>query len=324
MDAVDINMAYREVASPEELEEWDFDERQARIPTFPKSWNRDMFLMIPDAMGRSEWEQRSPALGLNDDTIQDLEQHATNPLLLDVQRRILFQYLRHEMLQQLIGCSGAGSVHDLCEILRAELALGVPTPAPAWYVFSTITMGPRKIGYSACNHRGCLVTESLTSARAFKKCSFCKVPWYCSAACQSSDWAIRHKHICEEAKRSREQLKKVGEFFQKVSDAGHAGDAPAWNSMESLAAAFESPEVASRMMQRTADLKKEKHRASASGANSVDPNWWQNDRHSTSSSQRSFQQASVVIVPGLFALKGRYCVLCLFLLLFVILFRFSP
>jgi hypothetical protein len=124
MNAVDINMAHREVASPEELEEWDFHEREARIPTFPKSWNRDMFLMIPDAMGRSEWEQRSPSLGLNNDIIQDLEQHASNPLLLDVQRRILFQHLRHGMLQQLIDCSGAGSVHALSTITTGKCLLG--------------------------------------------------------------------------------------------------------------------------------------------------------------------------------------------------------
>ena len=97
-----------------------------------------------------------------------------------------------------------------------------------------------------------------------------------------------------------------------------AGDMPAWNSMESLAAALEIPDVALRV------IKKEKHRASAAGASSVDPDWWQNDRPSTSTSQRSFQEASVVSFPGSFALRGKYCVLCFLLLLFVILFRFLP
>ena len=200
MDETDVYMNHRELASAEELEDWDFDELGARVPTFPAAWKQEKLkladLMIPDAMGRSEWEQRSPALGLNEKSILALERHVANPDLLDVQRRRIFRYMRAKMLQQLIGCSGAGSVSDLCGILRSELQSRVPAPAPAWYVFSTITMGPRKVGYSACSNRNCLVTETATSAPF--KCSKCGVSWFCSEQCQALDWVARHKLVCNE------------------------------------------------------------------------------------------------------------------------------
>ena len=135
-----LYMDHRELATSEELEQWNFDECGACIPTFPNTWRRDLFLMIPDAMGRSEWEQRSPALSLNEKGIQALQQHAASPKLLDVQRRIMFDVLRQKMLVQLISCSGADSVEALCDILRAELKCGVSAPAPAWYVLSTVTL----------------------------------------------------------------------------------------------------------------------------------------------------------------------------------------
>ena len=102
MDDSDLYTDHRELACSEELEEWDFDERGARIPTYPQTWRKISDLMIPDAMGRSEWEQRSPALGLNEKSIQALEQHAASPMLLDVQRRLIFRRLRSTMLRQLI------------------------------------------------------------------------------------------------------------------------------------------------------------------------------------------------------------------------------
>jgi hypothetical protein len=316
MNASDLYMDHRELASAAELEEWDLDERGARIPTFPKTWHQQLrkftHLMIPDAMGRSEWEQRSPALGLDEKSIQALEQHAANPMLLDVQRRIIFRRLREHMLVQLIGCSGACSVNSLCEILRAELQRGVPAPAPTWYVFSTITMGPRKIGYSACSNRDCLVTESLASAGAFKKCSNCKVPWYCSQACQASDWATRHKDVCKEARQSRQKLEQVGSFFQKLSDASLTGGLPASESMESLVASLKTPDIASRVAQRRADLKKEKLRDCTSGAIAPASDSWYNPRAAASSSQRSFQVNSVVIAQGLVTradLNGKRCII---------------
>jgi hypothetical protein len=250
MDINSVYIEHRELATPEEVEQWNFNERGARIPTFPNSWRKDMFLEVPDAMGRIEWEKRSPALSLNEEEVQALQKHAANPKLLDVQRRIIFHVLREKMLVQLISCSGAGSVEELCEILRAELMCGVPAPAPDWYLFSSVTFGPRKIGYSACSRRGCLVTESLTGTK-FKKCGNCRCAWYCSEQCQASDWEARHKVVCGEASQGRKQVMKMSDFFRKLSDASFTEDLPAKKEF-----GLDPSELAARMTQNQADLKR--------------------------------------------------------------------
>ena len=262
----DLYKEHRDLASPLELEDWDFDERFARIPTFPAAWKlvklklSESYTLIADAMGRSDWEKRSPALGLNEKCFQVLEQHLANPLLLDVQRRQIFRYLRVKMLQQLICCSGAGSVDDLCKILRAELTCGVPAPAPSWYVFSTLMMGPRKIGYYPCSNRGCLVTESVESA-PFKKCSRCRLAWYCSEKCQASDWVARHSVVCNESTKSCLKSECAKACIQRITD-GKINDLPSTGSKSycALLGAFSSPEVASGIFQWQADLKKEQLR----------------------------------------------------------------
>ena len=40
---------------------------------------------------------------------------------------------------------------------------------PKWYVYSTVTMGPRKIGYDRCENRTCFRTETID--QKFSKCS---------------------------------------------------------------------------------------------------------------------------------------------------------
>jgi hypothetical protein len=105
MEDTTVYMGHRELATAEELEDWDFDEQTARVPSFPASWNQNKRklsdLMFPDAMGRSEWEQRTPALGLNEKSILViLKLHSASPDLLDVQRRRIFRYMRAHMLQQ--------------------------------------------------------------------------------------------------------------------------------------------------------------------------------------------------------------------------------
>jgi hypothetical protein len=215
------------------------------------------------------------------------------------------------MLQQLIGCSGAGSVSDLCGILRLELQSRVPSPAPAWYVFSTISMGPRKIGYSSCSNRGCLVTETVSSA-AFKKCSKCGVSWYCSQQCQALDWAARHKFVCNEAAESRKNLQTMGAFFQKISDVILTEDSASSESKSigSFLSSLNSPEVASRISNRRADLKKEKLRAP--GTEAPHPDSWYMPASKAPSTARSFHIKSVAIARNLVSrtdLNGQRCVI---------------
>ena len=99
-------------------------------------------------------------------------------------------------------------------------------------------------------------------------------------------------------------------FIQKLSDASLTGALPASNSTDSLFGALKAPEVASRIAQRRADLKKEKLRESSASA--PDPNSWYNPSAAASSSQRSFQVESVVIAQGLVAradLNGQRCII---------------
>jgi hypothetical protein len=306
MDNDSMYMNHPELASAEELEDWDFDERSGRIPTFPASWTpiipNLLSLAMPGAMGRSKWEKRSPALGLNEMNIRALEKHAENSALLGVQRRRIFDIIRSKMLQQLISCSGAGSVGDLCKILRAELTSGVPAPAPAWYVFSTITFGPRKVGYSCCCHRGCLVTESVTSS-PFKKCSQCRVSWYCSEKCQELDWLARHKVVCNDAAESRRKHRNVSAMLQKFCDFSLTGNAPFSRSRS-----MTSAEIAHSISQRKAHLKREKLRAAQSEA----PNalLCYTSSLAVSFNKRSFRIHSIVVARGLVSrtdLNGKEC-----------------
>ena len=294
----DLYKEHRDLASPLELEDLDFDERFARIPTFPAAWNQvklklsGSHALIPDAMGRSDWEKRSPALGLNEKCFEVLEHHVANPLLLDVQRRQIFRYLRVKMLQQLICCSGAGSVDDLCKILRAELAYGVPAPAPSWYVFSTITMGPRKIGYCSCSNRGCLVTESVEST-PFKKCSRCRLAWYCSEKCQASDW-VAHSVICNESTKSCQKSECAKACIQRITD-GEINDLPSTrsNSLCALLDALSLPEVESCIFQWQAYLKKEKNRTPGTGTEAPTALSRYMPSSATSSHQRSLLESAV-------------------------------
>lgn len=77
------------------------------------------------------------------------------------QRRSLFKMLRSDMLQQLISTDGCTTVDHLFAILRAEIESGNPAAVPDWYKFSTISMGPRRLGYSYCENRTCTRTERL-------------------------------------------------------------------------------------------------------------------------------------------------------------------
>lgn len=92
---------------------------------------------------------------------------------------------------------------------------------PDWYSYSTVTMGPRRIGYYHCCCRGCFKTE--TSELRFLKCSQCEVALYCSRECQTIDWNEKHKKVCKEGKKNRELTKKAGMILQRFSDMSLTG-----------------------------------------------------------------------------------------------------
>eukprot|EP00656_Telonema_subtile_P022973 TRINITY_DN24264_c0_g1_i1.p1 TRINITY_DN24264_c0_g1~~TRINITY_DN24264_c0_g1_i1.p1 ORF type:complete len:140 (+),score=19.94 TRINITY_DN24264_c0_g1_i1:360-779(+) len=132
-----------------------------------------------------------------------------------VQKRRLFSHLRSSMLRQLISCNGCESMVDLCAVLRAEVSSGVPAQAPSWYKFSTVTMGPRKIGFDSCSSRGCFLTEDADAK--FQRCSGCGVVVYCSKGCQKADWKARHKHVCKDAGSRAQSAQTASQVLEMLS-----------------------------------------------------------------------------------------------------------
>lgn len=50
-----------------------------------------------------------------------------------------------------------------------------------------------------CSHLPCSKLE-LDEDRVYKRCSVCKVAYYCSKECQESDWKAGHRNICKPRK----------------------------------------------------------------------------------------------------------------------------
>jgi hypothetical protein len=261
------------VMTPEEEEDWHHEPCDDIIDTAPSWYNTKMLMYepaCPEACSRREFEARKPALGLSLAEVDELEAHEKLEDLLPVQRRKLFHLLRSALLRHLIPCDGCSTVTALCGVLRAEIASEVPAPVPEWYVYSTTTMGPRKIGYDHCENRGCFRTE--TPEKKFMKCSRCKLPFYCSKECQAADWKTRHKKVCKAAVSQREKTAKVGRMMQFLSDAslsaGDDGGGGGGGGGEGIAALLQrlkmgmGPDAATaeRVARRRGDLKAEKHR----------------------------------------------------------------
>lgn len=180
---------------------------------------------LPDAEERREFEEREPAFGLTVAQIDALDAEGRSDEIPPVVQRRLLRRLKWLMKRQLISVDGCATVADLCEVLRAEATSGVPAPVPAWYKWSTVIMGPRKIGYDTCDNRGCFRCE--TVEESFRKCSQCRLPHYCSKECQTQDWKLRHKRVCKEAAKSRDQVANLGKLFGMMSDASADGGSSA-------------------------------------------------------------------------------------------------
>jgi hypothetical protein len=226
MYAEDLYISHRELQTAEELEDIDYMPNSSPLPDIPPL-AREYILGMgttrpPEAEYRAEFERRPPAMGMDVRAIEEIVEHSRNPNLLPVQRRRLLSLLRSSMLRSLIPCSGCTTVEQLCDILKAELSSGVPSPVPSWYVYSTTTMGPRRIGYYSCSSRECYKTEHFDTP-PYQKCSGCSVPPYCSKECQKLDWKARHKAICKQAKEQRDKTAKVGKMMQMLSDMSMSG-----------------------------------------------------------------------------------------------------
>ena len=248
---------YPELLTVEEKEDINYMPNMHFTPDLPAIFSR--WLRVerpnPEAMERKEFEKRSPAIGLTLALLDELHTHFQLPGLRPVQKRRIFNLLQGKMLTSLIPCPDCSTVEELMSVLRGEIDTGIPAPVPEWYSYSTVTMGPRKIGYYHCCRRGCFKTE--TTEIRFQKCSQCEVAVYCSRECQLEDWKEKHKKVCKHAKENRERTKQVGKMMQKLSDMSLTGQGlPGTDIAEMLANASTNPAV----QQRRQELKTEKKR----------------------------------------------------------------
>eukprot|EP01102_Stenamoeba_stenopodia_P013727 TRINITY_DN4489_c0_g1_i1.p1 TRINITY_DN4489_c0_g1~~TRINITY_DN4489_c0_g1_i1.p1 ORF type:complete len:197 (-),score=19.40 TRINITY_DN4489_c0_g1_i1:216-806(-) len=125
-----------------------------------------------------------------------------------------FRLLRSSALRNFIECDGCTTVEELRERVRASRQN--PPKAPSWYQPSARTMGARRIGLQRCGAMNCPRSETEASG-PFKLCGACKVPYYCSAACQKEDWNHRHKLFCKKAKEQRDQMQRVSAMLEAFS-----------------------------------------------------------------------------------------------------------
>jgi hypothetical protein len=257
----------------DELEDYHHEPSTETIPTYTpamRDWLiRSLVLECPspEAATRREFERRPPALGASKELLVESRMHAK--LLPPVQQRRLFSGLRSKLLRHLIPCSGASTTDQLLDILQAELDSGVPAPIPGWYKFSTVTMGPRKIGYDACSNRGCFQTETLEVS--FSRCARCKLPQYCSRECQTGDWKARHKHLCKEAMKQREQMKGVGKMMQAISDMSLTGQLDSGTG--GITAALQDHKTNAAVKERRKQLRAEKKRPIGKDSEGPDPDF---------------------------------------------------
>jgi len=82
------------------------------------------------------------------------------------------------------------------------------------YKYSTVTTGPRKIGYDECGNRGCPRTESAeSSVGPFEKRASCKAAAYCGRGGRKAglDGAGTSRRCGDGAER-RDEIEELGKM----------------------------------------------------------------------------------------------------------------
>lgn len=258
MHSEDLYYEHPELQTPEEREE-----NESALCALPDWWTTfAMKQPNPDAEYRRAFEVRGPALGLTAAQLYELEAAIQHPSLLPVQRRLAIRRLGGTMRRQLISTHGASTCGALVAILRDELESGEPSRVPDWYTYSTVTMGPRKIGYTECSARGCFNCETAEStSQRYRCCASCKVPRYCSVACQKADWKARHKVVCKEAAKQREMMARVGNLMQGLSDRSLTSGGGGLGGLANLFGGMDVGSTeAARVAERRAHLESEQTR----------------------------------------------------------------
>ena len=127
-----------------------------------------------------------------------------------------FQQLRFELLCSYINVNNVSTMDELLKI-RAEQIATDKSHLPL-YVKRTEKrkqnlMYSGRVGLVGCRREGCLRCED--GFTAFKTCSGCKGPCYCSADCQKAAWPT-HKLECNETRRQRRENKKSNKNVQEA------------------------------------------------------------------------------------------------------------
>uniref|UniRef100_A0A7S1VME9 MYND-type domain-containing protein n=1 Tax=Grammatophora oceanica TaxID=210454 RepID=A0A7S1VME9_9STRA len=275
MDAEDIYAEREDLMTPEELEEWHHSPNDETVPTLSpllREWLIGNGLRAaPEASTRRDFDRRKPALGATKRELQELASH-NDRLPSGVQQRKLLKMLRSTMLRQLITVDGAVTLEDHIKILENEIETNTPAPVPKWYKYSTVTMGPRKIGYDACCNRGCVRAETVDVQ--FSKCASCKIVVYCGHNCQRVDWKTRHKYVCKDAAKQREKIARVGKMMQAFSDMSMTKQDCGLGSGGSLADVASAAKSNSAVRERRRQLRAEKKRPKGSKPDGPDPDFF--------------------------------------------------
>lgn len=255
----DYMLDREDLMTPQELESIRHDPRSETIPTFPapvREWLMgDNSYNTPEAATRRAFEKRPPAMGATEKLLNDVAHHYQR--LPSVQQRRLLASIRSRMMRMLISCDGAVTLEDHISILRKEIQTGICGPVPSWYKYSTVTMGPRKIGYFECSHRDCHHTERVDTK--FSQCARCKLPSYCSRDCQKVDWKARHKQLCnQQLVEEQEQIVRVGKMLQGLTDLSLTGQGFA--GMRGLHEALDYAKTNPAVRERRRHLRAEKKR----------------------------------------------------------------
>ena len=70
---------------------------------------------------------------------------------------------------------------------------------------------------------GCFRVETV---KKFARCGGCGIPYFCSKECQKKDRKARHKHVCKEAKKKRDQTAAALAMLDQFSKMSQSGQAP--------------------------------------------------------------------------------------------------
>ena len=103
MDYSDVLISHPELATEEEIEDWNREPSDNIIDTTPAWWmsfTMGLVGMRPDAEYRSAFESgRRPAMGLTSSQLDMLEQHVNHPQLHPSQKRTLLSLVRSHHLR---------------------------------------------------------------------------------------------------------------------------------------------------------------------------------------------------------------------------------